>query len=520
MFTQEELFEQKKVYSQAERIEFPAAFYSAFPQYPADRAERLFQRYLDAVRQQVLPLVPYAKEGCVYVSTESLMNQCGSFQYKGERHWVWNIFSQLLPFVIVKERGSNLKTTQEAYQKNSLVQLVNQRFLSMLIHELSPEEVFDHYFKPEDLDSPDVTSVTINVGNLENYIGNTEYELAKVQMAEGSQAHRDKLQRNLSQATVIHKIALHTLNLSGKAFLPLIPEVHPYGRTYYKGLSIQNVSKEVRSAIIGHHYQYDMNAAVFAIKMVLYGHLKGGENNLVGTPDGSYTRQYLAEKKHIRKSLAERVFGGTNLSPDRKLRAIKDALTAIGFGAKASGNVWNTPDGFRGAALTDIIKDPSARATFLSDHWVKAFTAEQKSMEAFILANAGDIVDVEEMEAALKSANGNGRVNDSQRMAYLYQQYETIFMRAALEVLASAGIKAVAVIHDAFIVREKLSPRVLDDIAVAWGLRDYLSMDCDEVREWADPEFKRALEANNMMIEEHRRHIELEERRARIKAAA
>jgi hypothetical protein len=92
-------------------------------------------------------------------------------------------------------------------------------------------------------------------------------------------------------------------------------------------------------------------------------------------------------------------------------------------------------------------------------------------------------------------------------------------MDLAVQVLAGFGIEPIARIHDAFIVREKLAAKVLDEIGVAWGLRDYLSLDCEEQREWIDPSFKRALINADADLVAHRQHIEREEATAQKKAA-
>ena len=77
----------------------------------------------------------------------------------------------------------------------------------------------------------------------------------------------------------------------------------------------------------------------------------------------------------------------------------------------------------------------------------------------------------------------------------------------------------IARIHDAFIVRDKLSASVLDDIADKWGWKTYLSLDCEEQREWIDPSFKRALINADADLASHRKHIEREEATAQKKAA-
>ena len=74
----------------------------------------------------------------------------------------------------------------------------------------------------------------------------------------------EKKRIHLSQALIIKKAASL---LGGDFYQKRKPS--PFGRTYYEGLSIQNISKLVRRAVLGDYWQYDANSAVFAFKMEL-----------------------------------------------------------------------------------------------------------------------------------------------------------------------------------------------------------------------------------------------------------
>ena len=178
-----------------------------------------------------------------------------------------------------------------------------------------------------------------------------------------------------------------------------------------------------------------------------------------------------------------------------------------------------TEGGLRGTAMTEIIKSPIARERFLADPWVRSFLDEQRVIEEAILATAEASEDYESMCSAIRAANNaNGKVTRAGKLAYMYQNWETTVMNLAVEVLRHHGVEPVARIHDAFIVRAKRPPRVLDDIAAQWGHRDYLALDCDEVRAWIAPEFKRDLIEADRSGAAHELHIQREERHARTYA--
>ncbi len=506
---------QHKQNREAGAVQIPEMFLRKFPDMKLDKASKLFDRYLDVVLAALIRRLPFLRDGETYVSTEALLNDCSTFNYNKERYWLWNEFKDIYPFFIVTEKGSNLKVADNLFEKNSKVKIVSERLLEMMLHEKSATSVFRHFYSEEEEEAISEV-VYIDMDNLRRFIGCTHFELENAEAVK----HRAKLQANLYQAILIEKIGEYTEETYGTAMLPMIAAPSAYGRTYYKGMNIQNVSKQVRSAILGRHFQYDMNAAVFAIKLYLYGSIMGGDNAIAGTLQGTYTRQYLAEKKATRNRLAKECFIGIDIPWDSKVKAIKNALTAIGFGAKTSGKTWMGPSGMQGTALTDILTSLSVRNAFLDDDWVKAFLAEQREIESVILENAETLEGYDEMVATIREGNGvNGRANTAGKLAFMYQHQETHIMDIAMSALAAAGIEPIARIHDAFIVRDKLPNRVLDEISALWGLRDYLTLDCEEVQEWVDPQYKRATARADVHLEAHRRHIEQEEAKAQKKAA-
>lgn len=508
---------QHKLTAQASLIEIPQVFLDKFPDLKPAKADKLFHRYLEVVATALLSKLPFLQDGETHLSTEDLLHDCKKFVVKGATFHVYNEFKDIYPLFTVVSKGSNLRSTNNPFEKNTRVRVVNERFLTMLLEEKSPKTVFAKFYEnvtEQDMDRAE--QIPIDMENLERFIGNCEIEL---ESATGTK-HRAKLQGNLWQAQIVHKIGQYTLENIGVAVLPMIPSPSAFGRTYYNGMNIQNVSKQVRSAIIGPHYQYDMNAAVFGIKLYLYGLLRGGDNNIVGTPDGSYTRQYLAEKKIIRERLARECFEGIDVPRDTKIKAIKNALTAIGFGARTGGSFYPTAHGTKATALGELLISPVVRERFLADPFVQQFVAEQKAIEDVLIAAAEAGPNVTAMyEAAAGGNNANGKVTRGGKLAWIYQQEETVLMDAAVQVLNQYGIQPVCRIHDAFIVKEKLSATVLDDIAYTWGLRDYLSLDCDEVREWMDPAFKRQLIRADADLAAHQAWIAQEEAGAQKKAA-
>ena len=490
-----EIMAQRRLNNSSTTIEMPQAFLDKFPDMKRDKANKLFKNYVDGVAAVLLPRLAYVRDGKLNVSLHDLLNECGEFQHNKVRRWVWNEFKDLYPFFNIETTGNNLTG------KNSEVKLVNEDKLLYLVYSKTPEEVFDTLYDRDQV--VDAERVGIDLANLKRYIGNTEYELTKSPVA----ALQAKLEHNLRQARLIEKVGQYTQEELGEALLPLIPRPSPYGRTYYAGMNIQTVSKQVRGAILGHHYQYDMQAAVFAIKLRLYGEIMGGDDVIHDTTHGTYTRQYIADKDFQRRRLAKLCFEGIIISKEAAIKAVKLALTAIGFGARATGTMWMNKNGdIEGSALTEVMKAPVARERFLNDSWVVNFLKEQRVIEDAIIGSLKASEKWPTISATVAAANKvNGRVKRSGILAWTYQQWETQVMDEAVAVVTQAGIPVVARIHDAFIVRTKLPVAVLDDIADAWGFRDYMTLDCDEVREWIEPSRRQAFDQADHDLAEHQR---------------
>jgi len=358
------------------------------------------------------------------------------------------------------------------------------------------------------------------MGNLQNYIDNTNHALGRKTDIDKDRPLLKKLERNLWQALIVQKIGEYTASAEPDLgpILPLVPAPSVFGRMYYKGLSIQNLSKEVRSAVLGDHYQYDMNAAVYAVKLALLNELHGGENNLQNTSIGSYTREYLNNKNAIRGQLARKCFEGTSVNPDYAVKQIKAALTAIGFGARTSGGFWTEGGKLKTSSLNEILTSGVVRETFVEDPWVKTFIKEQKEIEKAILEAIKAEEDFEGTKELLKKdGSENGRVSDAMLLAYVFQTWETKLMDTAVEILQHHDIEVKARIHDAFIVGSKIKQSVLDEVLDAWSrYSSHITLDAERVDAWRPVEQVVAYHESRMLEEDHVTRMAHEEKMARI----
>lgn len=254
------------------------------------------------------------------------------------------------------------------------------------------------------------------------------------------------------QALLILAVAKHT-----GGFYPQRRKESPFGRTYYTGISVQNVNKELRRAMLGNCWEYDIRSSVVTWKMTFAQELTDQlypfkECRKLFWASWLYLEDRADFMRDVRQDMFEKNSG---LSVDYQERLIKDALTAISFGARANVSGWREQNGdWANTALVDILKNQSQRTAFLAHDLIQSFIQEQSLLDTY-LANGLKEDSPEIYFGPLITRNV--KPSKSKAVAYLYQKSETMIMSAAYAVLAKNDIKPIARIHDAFVVRHKLS---------------------------------------------------------------
>lgn len=470
--TLKQIFEQKKLNAQSEHIIFPEKFTEKFPQLAVAKAQKLFHRYVDTVCGALLRQISFIVDNQAQVSLDALINGCGEFQYQKQRYWVWNEFKELCPFFVVVTKGSNLSG------QNTTVK-INDDAISKLLAYVSDEALVQQMVAGGASSGTSPEWIAVDLGNLKNYIDNAEHDLTR-NAAGKSREWIDKVRRNANQAQIVHRIAT---SLDGQ--YPQYPKPSVFGRTYYHGLSIQTMSKQVRAAALGEHFQYDLSAAIYGIKLAIISGIvsKPKERHVEYRLDGlfTYTKEYLREKDAIRKRLADQCLTDTPMNAAGKLRLVKQAITAIGFGAKTDAALWY--DGHI-PAIAQIIMNKADRERFLKDKFVANFTQEQDDLTDAIVIHLKRVGQFDPIKQALKDAKHDKRITDAHLLAYLFQHYETDLMNDVVAI-AQAEMPVIARIHDAFITSGKLSDAT--QAAINEKLREAHSLiriECERVSGW------------------------------------
>ena len=433
----------------------PQKFADKFPNLPLDKQQKYYNKYLKVVRKCLLKRLPFMNNSETYVSLYKLMRNCGEFQYDNTRYYIWNEFKEACPFFYVLHTGNNITITKNPFEKNSKVKIMNHTQINKLIDSCQAEELVEMFYS--DITNPDeLTVVDVNMPSLNNFIAHCELELKK----NHTQIYIDQVRKNYYQAKYVKIISNFFSQAYDRPVLPMIPQKSDYGRTYYKGINVMNMREEVRRAVLGDYYQYDLNAAVYAVKLMLAKAILR-EQGISDFGHFTATKDYLDFKSCLRETIAKRSLTHMNVTPDFKVSLVKEAINAIGFGARIGGGSWQVKDEWHTPAINDIIKNQKDREQFVKDPWVKEFIKEQQDMTKFIVDHYLSKPEfVKKIDNVKNMKNNNGRIRRIQVMAYLYQHTESLIMDEIEKLAKTKTIR----IHDALITTKMIMNSDLLDI--------------------------------------------------------
>jgi len=257
-------------------------------------------------------------------------------------------------------------------------------------------------YKSEYKDVP-YTEVHINEESINNFIRNTMATIASTPKT-GNGNYHDTLNNNLKSAIKLQEINTQV------GFIPHFHRQSHFGRLYYVGPSnLHSLTTELREAALGGWVNMDISNAVFTWR---YNVTKAiaPKAKLYNTLD------YIDRKKQIRKEVAEYVLSNrTRLSLEKKVKIIKQAFTALSFGAK-------TMQSFHKLAINEILY-PEERQRFYNHPFMLDFIAEQEYITDTIFRSVKN--SIPSTADCLK--NGRG-ISKTKVLAYLYQHSETELM--------------------------------------------------------------------------------------------
>jgi hypothetical protein len=402
------------------------------------------------------------------VSTRDIMIESGQFVICGKKQYLqdWLNQQKLSLFTIAelgvagqeysKIRLTNLVTLTDELDLKSLGKKeINQIDQWLNDNNLSDTEFINKVF-PELLanDNPkdNFDTVKVDIVSLKRYI---TWIIKKATLINSIEK-----QKILRQAYFILRVA----QICDSLFLQ---KKNPsfFGRNYYHGISIQSVHTSLREAMLGNCYEYDLRSAViswklgFAESLLFAEKINDDIENYFGV-----TIFYLENKKAFTDYVINQTFTDSSVTQDYKVDIIKQALTALSFGARMATHGWRDQSGkAMNPALVKIIKNIKERENFVKCDLIKSFMEEQKILDQFIFTHFTKTVCPNLLNEPQLQTH-SGRVSKSKIMAWLFQHAETHIMDLVAKEVEKSHNEVIARVHDAIFVKYKIYKYQLENI--------------------------------------------------------
>ena len=239
-----------------------------------------------------------------------------------------------------------------------------------------------------------------------------------------------------------------------------------FGRTYYEGVSVLSTRKELRMAFLGSSWEYDCKSCSTAWKMSFATdwHAQKKSRKLDVRQSFAAMTLYLEDKEAFFDAVILKVY---NSQPTPEYKAtIKEAMTALGFGAKLSLGTWRSDTGEENqSSLFEVFdRDTTVLKRFIDCFLVKQFNLEQQTLNKFIVAKfSGDAHWQAEMTAEQRRKKVK-QFSAAQKIVWLYQHAETIMMDMVRAEVKKSGNTVLANVHDAVVVRNQIPAKLLAKI--------------------------------------------------------
>jgi len=369
------------------------------------------------------------------VSTEKLNVACGRFGSRGKEQYWWPILHKQFPLIEIRVKGSKNKALGKLGSLTKVKVLFEMDWEEMWIEAIQSqvEAIADAYdWTPIDLDSIGAFILQCRVKNIQKSAMNIMAVAEKFRID-------DKW-----------------------AKLPQLRKPADSGRVYYGGINLQNCPAVVRHAALGTHHSYDLRSSVYAWQIYMLRMIQ--DLGKYDTPSGTIcTRELINDKHTVRNRLVETLVD-TAGSDEHKLNIIKQALTAIGFGARKS-NAYYENDVLQTKGLAGVIYDKGSREAFCNHPWVVEFIAEQDAIGKQI---CDAVLEIEPNYRIDPVVSNNGKLSRKRLLAFLYQQAEARMIKHVMEYVKDAEI--LLWVHDGFCTRRAINlPNINSILSMDYG---------------------------------------------------
>jgi hypothetical protein len=436
----------------------------------AAKAQKFTQQYIWLCALEMLRDNFTSQAGSrFYINQTRIQNTLADIIVKGQRFYVWKTF-QSFP-----ERIFDIIATGNNIHKELSMAQSRHTLEEVLMAAGTPEELWNEIYQnqyAQELLTNDYDVVAIDQRSLGNYI-KSNLALDR-DNPRNSTNLVEEWDRNLKHAQKLWMLAQ-----AGDGDLIQIRNESQFGRKYYKGPNLQNTPKMVRHAALGACHEYDIESSVFAWKLSWFREICKLHNTSIKMPA---TLEYLDHKVALRKRLALTVFDTT---ADWAIKAIKEFVTAIGFGAPLRSAGYVADGQYQKPALAQIITAKTRLDRAMSDPWVQEFVQEQNSMNDAVVALARvNMVDELKQVPELWEKGGK-KLKPNSIVSYLYQHAEREILDWAEEFCADRDV--LLTVHDCIYTRRPVKLAEFRAGLAEFG--EFFRLDHTEHRSygWEDP---------------------------------
>ena len=256
------------------------ALQKAFPK-PANTAHRALAKYISVLEAMLFKSLHFAatplqrKLDLFAISLQQLANQGGQIGPKKLRvhAWLRNNNFNLVESVIT---GSNLTGSVSQCKLTSLVTMVDTLAVEdKILRSGKSDKEIDQYLCGDDFGNYQVLNLLfpefkqrIKSPEIEELFDLVPVDKESVKSyiiwltTESEHITKEKMDQALRQARII--LAISSV-MDGYYVQRKKPSL--FGRMYYEGTSVQNINKELRRAVLGDCWEYDIRSSVVAWKM-------------------------------------------------------------------------------------------------------------------------------------------------------------------------------------------------------------------------------------------------------------
>ena len=453
---------------------------------PASNPKRALDKYIAALERLLFlslqaPRNPQqSKLNLFAMSLQKLANQGGQIGPQKIRIHKW-LKEQKLELVQAVTKGSNLTGRLSEVRLTDLVTMTNtlelEEEITMYIHNKTDQEISAYLTGDDqasqalfDLLYPDYDDrwseefilnqfdpIQVDAPSLESYIVWLTTEATKLT--------KDKKEAAIRQARIVLG--------SSKAFNGwYLQKKKPseFGRMYYEGVSVQNVNKELRRAMLGNCWEYDIRSSVITWKMG-FAQQYLTSAGLDGDVRFNFpaTLNYLEDKADFMRTVRLYVFDDHRKEVEEfHMKLLKRAFTAMSFGARLASTGWQDGSGhWNNPALVNILKNTQERNRFFNDRSVRVFIKEQNTLDDYLFKEFK--THHPELVKLPCLLTHSGRLSKAKVLAYLYQHGETQVMDIVRASAAAYERKPIANVHDAIFFKRRLGVELKSEIE--WHMR-------------------------------------------------